>query len=55
MGSETVSEAAFCTDRNKRHPKHSGKHLPDTGTAVFWIPWLLNTTTFSIVTFNCQN
>lgn len=36
MGSEIVSGAAFCTDRNKRHPKHSGKRLPDIGTTVFY-------------------
>lgn len=36
MGSEIVFGAAFCTDRNKRHPKHSGNRLPDTGTTVFY-------------------
>lgn len=37
MGSEIVSGAAFSTDRNKRHPKHSGKRLPDIGTTVFYL------------------
>lgn len=36
MGTDTVSGDAFCPGRNKRHPKHSDKHLPDAGTIVFY-------------------